>query len=279
MRAAGRDLPTDVVGPKRIIYDYEFIYCNEGDFSVHYEDHSTIARPGQILIIEPGVMHQLDYTNATEVYWVHFDFFYYNNQADLDRYIGINKSIALSPSGYSQPLSRSTILIQPNYTLPECYTVSDTLATRIAFNNLIDLFEEKAYGWSLKCKWVLGQLLLDTVKNLKTSPHISEHKHGLISSIQEYLQENAHRKVTSQELSNHFHYHRDTLGRLFKKETGQTIKAYIQGLRHEKVKQLLLDSDISLDLIAEQCGYTDRSHLIADFKHHRSMTPTEFRNK
>lgn len=279
MRSVGRDPLVNIIGPKRINYDYEFIYCHKGEFTVQYEDRNVVAIEGQILIIEPGILHQLDYSKAIEVYWVHFDFYYHDNQADLARYIGTNKPIALSPIGHSETLTRSSIMIQPNYILPAIHCVTDYAQTRSAFIQLIDLFDEKAYGWSLRCKAILTDLILETIPYMTTPAHKGKDNHSLINAIEEYLQENAHRKISSQELSNHFHYHRDTLGRLFKKETGQTLKTYIQSIRHNKVLRLLSDSDLSLDMIAIQCGYTDRSHLISDFKSFKNMTPTTYRSQ
>lgn len=279
IRSAGRDLPKNVVGPFRIIYDYEFIYCFKGDFVVYYSDHSVHASHGQMIIIEPGVLHKLDYSNAIEVYWVHFDFYYLDNQADLERYISINKKLALSPRGFSKELTRPSIVIKPNYVLPNLYSVSDPISTRNAFIWLIDLFTTKSFGWFLEGKMILNEIVLDTINNLVVHPHKNNQKLELIKSIQDYIRANIYRKITSQELNNHFHYHRDTLGRFFKQEIGKTIKTYIKQLRHEKVIQLLLESSISLDVIAEQCGYTDRSHLISDFKSIKNMTPTQYRKQ
>lgn len=277
IRSAGRDYQNIDTGPHRLIYDYEYIYCHIGSLTVKYTNYSITGSSGQIIIIEPGVIHRLDYTNAQEVYWVHFDFYYLDNQEDITRYIRINNKLALSPSGYNKELSRASVLFKPNYSLPSIYDVSNPQVTKKSFVKLIELFENKKFGWVLEGKQIINSLLIDTIKNLiKVTPK-ENYIETLIKSIQEYIQENSHRKISKNELSNHFNYHRDTIGRFFKKETGLTIIKYTRKIRHNKAVQLLMESDISLDMIAEQCGYTDRSHLILDFKLFKNTTPTKYK--
>lgn len=277
MRAAGIEDQSAYIGPSRIIYDYEMIYCHKGHINVIYEDRIIEAGEGDTIIISPGHPHQLNYHKAKEIYWIHFDFYFHDDQADLARYIDTNKSKALSVKSHRPSYIRSSVIIKPNRTLPEQYKTYNPDATKNTYLALIEQFKTKPFGWSLVCKRLILSLLETTFSYLQTSTKAFSDQSLLADSIKDYLKEHSHRRIHSDELANHFHYHIDTLNRHFKKNTGMTIRQYSRSLRIQKVKSLLRDTSLSLDSIAEQCGYTDRSHLIAEFKSTEKMTPTEYR--
>lgn len=279
MRAAGIDEQAAHIGANRMIYDHEIIYCHSGSFTVIYDHHSVTANAGDILIITPRIPHRLDYRHAIEVYWVHLDFFYHNDQDNLSRYLATDKTIALSPEGYTTSLARPGIIIKPSRHLPDLYPTENPKRTKAIFDNLTSIFENKTFRWSMTSKALLSELLSETFDHL-WEPETSSHSNSqLVQSIIDYLNENAHRGVTGKELSNRFHYHQDTLNRFFKNELGVSLRSYQQQLKLDHVKQLLNDTDLTLDQIAEQANYSDRSHLIKRFTKLTGISPTAYRQR
>lgn len=63
----------------------------------------------------------------------------------------------------------------------------------------------------------------------------------------------------------------------FQKATGITPIKYIQKLRLEKAKELLINSDYSLALIAQLVGYEHQSSFTRLFKKHENTAPSVFR--
>lgn len=277
IRAAGIDKQVNFIGPDRLIYDHEFIYCHKGTYKVLFEHHTCEAQAGDILIIPPKIKHKLNYRNAMEVYWVHLDLFYHTNQDNLARYIADDKNLALSPEGYSNTYARPDIIIKPNYRLPESYSVRDPERTKFIFQQLITIYEERSLTWPIQSKALLTDLLVETLYHLNeqksSSPDISQ----LIQSVVEYLTENTHLRITGKELANRFYFHQDTLNRHFKSELGLTIRDFQKQLKLTTIKQLLQETTLSLDQIAEQTSMTDRSHLIKTFTKATGLTPNTFR--
>ena len=52
---------------------------------------------------------------------------------------------------------------------------------------------------------------------------------------------------------------------------------YLEEMRVYKAEELLMFTDFDLTYIANECGYSDCSHLINSFKKHKNMTPKQFR--
>ena len=59
---------------QRVIYDYELIYLERGEFTLHYESTSHLCRSGDILLLCPGVPHcfTLDHGDISQPH-IHFD--------------------------------------------------------------------------------------------------------------------------------------------------------------------------------------------------------------
>jgi len=66
---------------------------------------------------------------------------------------------------------------------------------------------------------------------------------------------------------------------LFREETGITMTAYINKMKVDYGKYLLLNSDIQLAALAGQLGYYDQSHFTKNFKKFEKITPSHFRLK
>ena len=66
---------------------------------------------------------------------------------------------------------------------------------------------------------------------------------------------------------------------LFSRETGQGVSTYITGLRMEFAGRLLASSDLKVDDIAAQAGFSSASYFNLVFKKNFGMTPTQYRKK
>ena len=84
-------------------------------------------------------------------------------------------------------------------------------------------------------------------------------------------------QITLEKLSASFGVGKFTLIREFRKHTGMTPVAYMIQIRHKYAQQLLLMSDMTINEIAECCGYSSVSFFISDFKKHQGITPGQVR--
>lgn len=84
--------------------------------------------------------------------------------------------------------------------------------------------------------------------------------------------------LTAQELSQMVYVTPQYLSRLFKRFLGCSVYEYLTSCRINRARELLLiHSNLSVQQIAHQVGYSDASHFTAMFKKAAGMTPLEFR--
>ncbi len=67
------------------------------------------------------------------------------------------------------------------------------------------------------------------------------------------------------------------LGMLFRKETGQTIREYINFCRVEEAKRLMERTNHNITEMALQVGFDNITYFSTIFKKYTGLTPVEYR--
>lgn len=93
----------------------------------------------------------------------------------------------------------------------------------------------------------------------------------------EYIRSNFNRKITLEEIASYVHLSGSHLSGTFHKETGQTISAYINHVRIEKSKQLLIATLTPIAEVAALCGFEDQSYFSRVFRQGTGLSPKRFR--
>lgn len=104
-------------------------------------------------------------------------------------------------------------------------------------------------------------------------------KHSdVVYKVMEYVKANYNKKLTLDEISKNVYLSKSYLSSLFKEETGYSLSAYINKIRVEKSKILLMDISVSLVNIANMCGFEDQSYFTKVFKKTIGVSPKKYRD-
>ncbi|PNV59396.1 DNA-binding response regulator [Clostridium sp. chh4-2] len=93
--------------------------------------------------------------------------------------------------------------------------------------------------------------------------------------IQEYYSQG----ITLEETARKLHVSDEYLSTQFKKETGKSFTETIRAYRIEKIKKLLLESDLKLAQIAAMTGYSDPKYMSKVFRDEVGVLPAEYRKR
>lgn len=103
-------------------------------------------------------------------------------------------------------------------------------------------------------------------------------KHSdVVYRAMEYVRGHYAEKVTLEDVARHVYLSRSYLSSLFKEETGQSLFSYLNQVRVEKSKQLLVDKRLNLAEIAARCGFEDQSYFTKVFKKITGISPKAYR--
>lgn len=92
------------------------------------------------------------------------------------------------------------------------------------------------------------------------------HMHSGIHKVQDWLQENLHKKSDLLDLAHIAGMSDRNFTRVFKRETGITVKKYVTMLRKEKIGALSKNPDLSKTQIAKKCGLRSERQLFRIIK-------------
>ena len=108
---------------------------------------------------------------------------------------------------------------------------------------------------------------------------LSEKADDKTLDILNYIQRNIYspEKIRAESVSRHFNISENYLGKYFKKQTNQTLQQYITTCRTKLIEARLMHSDMRLNEIAHELGFTDESHLNKFFRKNKGVNPRAYR--
>ena len=98
-------------------------------------------------------------------------------------------------------------------------------------------------------------------------------------NITEYIDRHYNEQLQVKELAKMCNMSYSNFARSFKQLYNQSCKEYIEFIRLNRVVDLLIYTDLDLNYISQETGFSDCSHLIRSFKHWKGMTPKVWRRE
>ena len=100
-----------------------------------------------------------------------------------------------------------------------------------------------------------------------------------IAAAVRYIRDNACRGATIRDVLQQVPLSRSVLEQRFRKYLRRSPKAEIRSVQFKRVKQLLVDTDLRLERIAELAGYEHPEYLSVVFKRETGQTPGQYRRR
>lgn len=100
-----------------------------------------------------------------------------------------------------------------------------------------------------------------------------------INACKEYIYSHIKERITIEDLADALGVSASYLSRLFKKEAGISVSAYIRKQKIDMAKNLLRFSDYSMIEIANRLSFSSQSHFIQQFREVEGITPKKYRDE
>ncbi len=187
------------------------------------------------------------------------------NQILASIYISNDENIeAIKPRIMELIIVISRAAVDAGANVNEIFLVNDNFSSNIdGFTNIEDL--------SVWTSTILQRFLSFTFdfENVKHA--------DAVYSVIEYIKGNYQKKISLEEIADYTYLSKTYLSSLFKKETGRSISEYINIVRVEKSKPLLIENNLSIIEVANMCGFEDQSYFTKVFKGIAGITPKKYR--
>jgi AraC-like DNA-binding protein len=237
----------------RVINEYQFIYITEGSGLLQLKSGVSIPiEKGQVIVIFPGQWHS--YYPTKETGWKEY-------------YIGFNGETI-------NELVQNSFLSKQNHLLD------------IGLNEELVSLYKRAIEITRADKIATQQHLLGIVMHM-IGLIISESKNKRLNDIiavqvienaKIIINENIFEIIHPEELSLKLNMNYTSFRKLFKKTTGLAPAKYIQLLKIQKAKQLLLESSLTIKEISFQLKFYSPENFNIIFRKHTDETPSKYRS-
>lgn len=138
----------------------------------------------------------------------------------------------------------------------------------------IDLVTEPTQDWQSELDAELHKLGFALIDDRKTRM-IEKIKNTITQMV--YQDKNETKYNISDYLAEQLHYDYNYLSYTFSEVENITIEKYIIHQKIERVKELLVYDELSINEIADQMGYSSVGHLSNQFKKKTGLTPGHFK--
>lgn len=139
-------------------------------------------------------------------------------------------------------------------------------------------------AWFITSKYVLTNNENVVIGTFGLSKHLNK-SHASTSSMDavkipvDFIRENYQRSITVKDIAQLSHLSISALERRFKKHLGLTPKQFINQIRLENARRLLIETQLPIAQIAHETGFTDNSYFTRQFMKYFEELPTTLRKQ
>lgn len=143
---------------------------------------------------------------------------------------------------------------------------------------LPDVLSLTEYNSSGELESLVKEVCVMACEEIRDRKRHAGKERDLLQDMLRYLERQvSDSQFSVQSMAEHYSLSTAYLRRYFKEKTGKTISESIHSLRLEMAKGMLRETDMQLQDIVAQIGYTDVSSFIRKFKQDTGITPGEYR--
>jgi len=129
---------------------------------------------------------------------------------------------------------------------------------------------------NLHIKSLFYQFVYELVRQMHTQ-EIRPLKPDIVEEAVRYIEENYYKSLTLEMLAQELSCSVGYLSKLFKEKIHTSPIHYLGEMRINKAAKILLETDATLQEIAEHVGYPDGHSLSRSFKRHRGVSPAQYK--
>lgn len=142
--------------------------------------------------------------------------------------------------------------------------------------SMLSEYEEKNISYGRVMESYLNILITKMLR--KSSVAIeNDNISSVWSELSEYIDANLEKDLTLSSLAKKCFYNPSYFSRIFKEKFGMSLVEYISKKKTEKAIYLLINTELSVEEISKEAGFSDRSSFYRAFAKHVATTPTEYR--
>jgi AraC-like DNA-binding protein len=246
------------------------IYVAGGAGMHQYNRRTTEIRRGDVLIIQPGMMHA--YSVAKGSYLKLYRIMFHQRLLDGE-WATLNHA-----SAYIDPF-----FIDPSMIGNKSFHSSLSLSSSRQFELVLLLdriyseYTRKSWGYHCMIRMQLMEVFLYLARWAAEERPQSVEKKDQYEEICSYVKQHYMQEISLKQMCSFSGLSQSAFTMNFKKATGVSFLDYRNKVRIDAAKDLLTTTDLTVTMVAQKVGFRDISNFNRTFKRFEACTPNVFR--
>ena len=227
--------------------DWYLLYVISGTLRVRSDGDDLVCTDGSFIIIPPGTPYSYyhDLREQIECFWIHF------SGSDVEKAIG-QYAFAL---------------------FPQVNEIVHDMVVNARYSNIFNAFAQNDKFRDRELSILFDRLLLSLAKRI-SGTHGAR---GILTKSFNYINDNYNVDIYIPALAELENLSLSRYNTIFRQVTGTSPSEYIKQLRLNAACELLLSTDMPINLVGETVGYPNQCFFSKMFKRNIGMSPTEYR--
>ncbi len=244
--------------PTRIISSHELIFVKHGELDMFEDDQAFHLEAGQTLHLWPGRRHgsTKQMPLGLQFYWIHFEV----QGVGMDHDAHTGEQFA------------------PVIRIPQLSKITQPERLERLFRTFLDDQETgMLHPYSAN---LLTMLMLNEVAQAQELPVEDRETANVVATwANTYVRINYDRPITTGKIAEALGFNADYLGRLYRQAFGYTLTEAIHQRRVKAACKYLIDSNLTVQQIAQKCGYSDADYFRRIFRRYMQISPNNYRTE
>ena len=163
--------------------------------------------------------------------------------------------------------------------VPDIYIFNITEEQRLIIQRITDILKHGGSDFDFNESLDLYTLILSSISFLSNNIWRHQSIEPKILDVMSYINRNLRKNLTNEILASTIKMSTNAFARLFKQQTGNSPQKYLTNTRIENACNLLHHSSLSINEIADLCGFADRYYFTKVFKSSILLPPAQYRKQ
>jgi AraC-like DNA-binding protein len=249
---------------------FELVYMLEGKGIFHINENKFNYHPDNLFLMVPNDSNYCEIESTTSFLFIRFNNIYLKGQETKDEHNQLGDWI-----------KKMEFILHNSNPVHGCIirNQQDKPLVRAVVEAIVQEYLNKQTLHKELIQQLINTLITLVARNI--SLHIFDHKsdNSAALGIIHYIHQNIYNpgKLKAESIADHFNISQNYISEYFKKHFNENLGQYIINYKLSLVETRLMHSNMRVNEIALELGFTDESHLTRTFKKYRGVSPTEFK--
>ena len=248
---------------------FELVYIIEGEGTHNINGNDLKYGPGSLYLLSPMMIHHFTVEQLTSFVFVRFNNIYLKGVLDKgDRHNSGNWAQKLDYIFQSKQDQGDIIKNE-----------RDKPLTAAIIDAIIAEYELKQAMQQEVVKQLINTLITIVARNITAKNDAKTGGDTAALQIVNYVHLNIYdpEKLKAETIAEYFNISANYISEYFKKQTGENLQQFIINYKLSLAETRLRFSNMRLNEIAFELGFTDESHLTKTFKKYKGESPAQFK--